>query len=81
MVVNECLDSWIRSRELGVLCKFDLEKAYDHVNLEFLLYLLKRCGVGGRWRHWIAYCISTVWLSILINGSSSGFFSSLCGLR
>jgi hypothetical protein len=30
-----------------VLCKLDLEKAYDHVNWEFLIYLLKRCGFGG----------------------------------
>ena len=43
--------------EPGVLCKFDLEKAYDHVNLKFLLYLLMRCQFGERWQHWIAHCI------------------------
>ena len=31
MVANECLDSQIRYGELEVLCKLDLEKAYDHV--------------------------------------------------
>jgi hypothetical protein len=29
---NECPNSRIRSNELGVICKMDLEKAYDQVN-------------------------------------------------
>jgi hypothetical protein len=36
----------MRSGEAGLLCKLDLEKAYDHVNWDFSLYMLKRCGFG-----------------------------------
>ena len=58
----------------GVLCKLDLEKTYDHVNWEFLLYLLQRFGFTPIWISWIRYCISTVCISILINGSQVFLF-------
>jgi hypothetical protein len=81
MVANECLDSRIRLGELGVLCKLDLEKAYDYVNWEFLLYFLRRCGFGEKGRAWIGHYNFTMLFSILVNGSLSGFFSSSCSLR
>jgi hypothetical protein len=48
LIVNDCLDNRLRSRELGVICKTNLEKAYDYINWDFLLYMLRRCGFGGK---------------------------------
>ena len=81
LIASECVDSRVREGTLGILCKLDLEKAYDHVNWDFLLSLMHRCGFPETWRKWIYFCISTVRFSILINGSSCGFFESSRGLR
>jgi hypothetical protein len=81
LIANESLDYRLKSRESGLLCKLDMEKAYDHVNWDFLLYILRRCGFGQKWCSWIACCVSTASFSVLINGSLAGFFNSLRGVR
>ncbi len=81
LIANECLDSRMKLGDPTALCKLDLEKAYDHVDWGFLIYMLWRCGFSQRWRRWIYTCISTAKFSVLVNGTSCGFFPSSCGLR
>ena len=44
LIASECIDSRLKSGVPGVLCKLDVEKAYDHVSWGFLMYMLQHCG-------------------------------------
>ncbi|RVW96178.1 hypothetical protein CK203_037721 [Vitis vinifera] len=81
LIANEAVDSRLKSNEEGVLCKLDIEKAYDHVNWKFLTAVLRKMGFGEKLINWIEWCISTVKFFVLINGSPSDFFQSSRGLR
>ncbi|WKA01914.1 hypothetical protein VitviT2T_020163 [Vitis vinifera] len=59
----------------------DIEKAFDHVNWNFLMEVMSKMGFGHRWINWIKWCCSTASFSLLINGSPSSFFRSSRGLR
>ena len=81
LIANEAVDSRLKSNEEGVLCKLDIEKAYDHVNWKFLIAVLRKMGFGEKLINWIEWCISTVKFFVLVNGSPSDFFQSSRGLR
>ena len=55
LIANECLNSRLKASSPRVLCKLDLEKAYDYVNWGFLDYMLRRCGFSKKWRTRISF--------------------------
>ena len=81
LIANEAVDSVLRRKEKGILCKLDIEKAYDHIRWDFILQTLERMGFEPKWIRWINWCISTASLSVMFNGSPTGFFRSSRGLR
>ncbi|RVW64393.1 LINE-1 retrotransposable element ORF2 protein [Vitis vinifera] len=81
LIANEVVDFWQKRKEKGLICKLDIEKAYDNINWSFLMKVLHKMGFGSRWMEWIWQCISTTKFSVLVNGVPAGFFSSIKGLR
>ncbi|XP_026433403.1 uncharacterized protein LOC113330806 [Papaver somniferum] len=81
LVANELIDSGERSGKPGLLVKIDFEKAFDHVNWDCLDEIFALMGFGVRWRKWIRCCVEFVRFSVLISGSSSGYFKSKKGIR
>ena len=81
LIANEIVDSSLRRKECGLICKLDIEKAYDSIRWEFLYQVISKMGFGGRWMSWIKWCISTTSFSVLVNGSPAGYFPSSRGLR
>lgn len=76
LIANECIDSRLRLGVLRMLCKLDIQKAYDHVNWRFLLYMLRQCSFGDKWCKWIQFCIFTVSFSVMVNGIPEGYLCS-----
>ncbi|RVX06637.1 putative mitochondrial protein [Vitis vinifera] len=81
LVANEVIDYWHKRKEKGLICKLDIEKAYDSLNWEFFMKVLRKMGFGSRWIDGMWWCISTAKFSILINGVPAGFFPNSKGLR
>lgn len=81
IIANEVLYWQLKQGSAGLLCKLDVEKAFDQLNWSYLISILKQTGFGDRWMKWIKFNISTVKYSVLINRSPLGFFSPQRGLR
>lgn len=60
----------------GILCKSDIESAYDHLNWEFLFRISRQMGFWEKWSKWVKLCISTVKFPALINGAPEGIFNT-----
>ncbi|XP_049394704.1 uncharacterized protein LOC125858997 [Solanum stenotomum] len=81
LIANHVLDWQQKQVNVGLLCKLDIENAFDRMNCSYLISILMQRGFGERWIKWITFNISTVKYPILVNRSPDGFFSPQRGLR
>ena len=49
LIANEVIDSWQKRKEKWLICKLDIEKAYDSMNWQFLFKALQKMGFRSKW--------------------------------
>lgn len=64
-----------------MIIQLDLAKAYDKLSWAYIREVLKAYGFDHNWIIWIMALLTTTSFSILLNGSPSGTFRPLRGLR
>ena len=48
LIANEVIDSKLKDNLRGILCKLDIEKAYNHINWSFVLALMEKMRFGSK---------------------------------
>ncbi|MCH80987.1 LINE-1 reverse transcriptase like [Trifolium medium] len=81
VAVNEIIDFAKKSRESCLIFKVDFEKAYDSVDWGFLDYILRRFGIGDKWRAWMWACVCSGSMSVSVNGSPTEEINIMRGLK
>lgn len=80
LIASECVNTRLKGDDPSIMCKLDIKKAYDHLNWDFLLGILRQMGFGDTWLRCIGFCMKAFRFSILVNGEPVGFFSSERGI-
>jgi hypothetical protein len=73
-VAHEIVHSIHRSKELGVILKLDFKKAYDRVNIDFMLEILRVRDFWDKWIGWISSIVIDGFVCVLANGDESPTF-------
>ncbi|GJX53707.1 putative RNA-directed DNA polymerase, eukaryota, reverse transcriptase zinc-binding domain protein [Tanacetum coccineum] len=81
LIANEVIRMTCIENLKLLLFKVDFEKAFDSVNWNFLLNIMRQIRFSLKWRKWISSCLSSASISVLINGSPSKEFKLERGLR
>lgn len=81
LVISE-ISSWARrsGKELFMF-KIDFEKAYDNINWDFLLSVMRQMNFPDLWCSWIKGILVSACSSVLVNGSPTFEFTCGKGLR
>ncbi|XP_071700218.1 uncharacterized protein [Rutidosis leptorrhynchoides] len=65
LIANETLEYLKRNKLAILVFKVDFEKAFDSLNWNFLLEMMKIMGFEEKWRNWILSCLRSASISIL----------------
>ena len=82
LLASELVDNFQAEGETTRGClQVDISKAYDNVNWEFLINILKAIDLPPVFINWIWVCISSPSYSIAFNGELIGYFQGRKGIR
>lgn len=70
-----------RGKDVEVALKFDISKAFDKVQWNYLFRLMEKIGFNDIWIRWIKTCLETDQYSLRVNGVSFSQISPWRGLR
>lgn len=69
------------SRKEIVILKLDFEKAFDKMEHQAILTIMKEKGFGERWRKWVQEILSSATSQVLLNGTPGKTVHCLRGVR
>nr|CAD1839573.1 unnamed protein product [Ananas comosus var. bracteatus] len=69
------------SKQSAALLKIDFERAFDHINWDFLIDLLRARGFAPTWISWIQEILKSANTSVILNGVPGNSFTCKRGLR
>jgi mannosylglycoprotein endo-beta-mannosidase len=81
VVLHETIHELKRRKQNGIILKLDVEKAYDKVNWEFLLQVLRMRGFPTVLCQWMEKVVSKGSVCVHVNGEQGCFFQTKKGLR
>ncbi|KAF5753621.1 putative RNA-directed DNA polymerase [Helianthus annuus] len=81
LIISEIF-SWAKKQgKKFFFFKIDFEKAYDNVNWEFLLSVMRQMNFLDRWCNWIKGILVSARSSVLVNGAPTFEFNCEKGIR
>lgn len=81
VATREVLQHIHKSKNPAVFLKIDFAKAFDSIEWDFLLSVLKARGFSDKWLSWVRELLLTASSRIVLNGENSEFFQHKRGLR
>jgi hypothetical protein len=81
LVLHETIHELKRRKQNGIILKLDFEKAYDKVNWEFFMQVLRMRGFPTVWCQWMEKVVSKGSVCVQVNGEQGCFFQTKKGLR